>query len=39
MEKKYALKLGEDGRKQSITDTTWTVDNNYMIPECIYGIA
>lgn len=31
--------FGRGGKKQSITDTTWDVDNNYMIPEYIYGIA
>ena len=31
--------FGRGGKKQSITDTSWDVDNNYMIPEYIYGIA
>ena len=31
--------FGRGGKKQSVTDTSWDIDNNYMIPEYIYGIA
>lgn len=31
--------FGRGGKKKSVTDPSWDIDNNYMIPEYIYGIA
>ena len=36
---KTGVVFGRGGKKNAITDTSWDVDNNYMIPEYIYGIA